>query len=365
MKILHVTEDNSKTNFGITTVVNDLNNKLNINNINSKVIAPIVNDNDIATIFVKPTFEKKIWKHSLDLKRILMLSEDNIFHIHGIWMYPQYIASKIAYEKNIPYVITPHGMLEPWLWENGTIKKKLYFNLMIKKYFSNANLLHAVTPNEKENLFKLFKHKNIEIIPNLISYTEILNKNIQKEEVEKYILYLGRLDPIKGIDLLIKAYSKIKPRNIKLKIAGPLNDYKDYLEKLVKNLNLTEDIEFLGMIMDDEKIKLYKNAWVFVAPSYSEVIGMVNLEAGILRTPVITTYQTGLYSQWNKNGGILINPNIEELTNALNESLSWSDYERDDRGSRLQEFIIKEYSWENNIFKWIELYKELENAKTR
>jgi glycosyltransferase involved in cell wall biosynthesis len=367
MKILHITEDNSKTNFGITMVVNDLNKKLNGNNIiNSKIIAPIINDNDFETIFVKPTLQNKIWNHSLELEKKLNLEKDNIFHIHGIWMYPQYIASKIAYKNDIPYLITPHGMLEPWLWESGTLKKKLYFNLMIKKYFSNANILHAITPNEKENLFELFKHKNIEVIPNSISYNDIKILELkERQNIEPYILFVGRLDQIKGIDILIKALYSINDKKIILKIAGPNSIYKEELVKLIKDLGLESRVEFLGMVSGKEKFQLYRDAWVFVAPSYSEVVGMVNLEAGIMGTPVITTHQTGLYQDWNDNGGILINPDVDELVHSLNEAISWSNFERNDRGRQLKKFIIEKYSWENNIFKWIELYKELNNAKAR
>ena len=60
-------------------------------------------------------------------------------------------------------------------------------------------------------------------------------------------------------------------------------------------------------------LTLFKNAFVFVAPSHSEVIGMVNLEAAILQTPVITTFQTGLLKDWSKNGGFLIEPTENEI----------------------------------------------------
>jgi len=87
---------------------------------------------------------------------------------------------------------------------------------------------------------------------------------------------------------------------------------------------------------------------------------MVNLEAGVLETPVITTYQTGLYTEWNENGGVLINSNVGELSKALSDAIQWSDSERDDRGKKLKKFIIEQYSWERNIYKWIEIYRSLE-----
>jgi len=365
MKINHILEDYSKLSGGLRTVVKDLNNQLLKNDISSNIITTKAEQEDKVELFKRSCY-KEVWCYASKLKLYLNTLESNsIFHIHGIWMYPQYIASKIAYQNKNPYIITSHGMLEPWLWEQGTLKKKLYFNLMIKKYFTHANVLHAITPNEKDNLHTLFSHPWIEVIPNSICYTKIDAYNIQRQESEKFILFVGRLHPKKGIDLLIKAFSKLKDKKIRLKIAGPLNAYKDELAALVTSLNVENRVDFLGMVTGEKKFQLYKNAWVFVAPSFSEVVGMVNLEAGILGTPVITTYQTGLYKEWMDNGGILINPNIDELYNTLSETVEWSEEERNERGNALKKFIIKHYSWEYNLPKWIELYKDIIDAKTK
>lgn len=364
MKINHVLEDYSKLSGGLRTVVSDLHHNLTNHDIDSHIISTRAErDDDIEVC--KRSLYTGIWCYSNTLADTLRNSNASINHIHGIWMYPQYITAKTSYDTNKPYVVTPHGMLEPWLWEQGTSKKKIYFNLMIKKYFSHANVLHAITPDEKDNLHTLFGHKQIEVIPNSISYTEIDSYNIQRQECDKFILFVGRLHPKKGIDLLIKAFSKLKDTDVQLKIAGPFNAYKNELETLVKDLNIENRVEFLGMITGEKKLQLFKDSWVFVAPSFSEVVGMVNLEAGILGTPVITTYQTGLYKEWNDNGGILINPNIDELYNKLSEAVSWSEEERDERGNELKQFIIKHYSWEHNMSTWIELYKGIIDAKIK
>ena len=93
-----------------------------------------------------------------------------------------------------------------------------------------------------------------------------------------------------------------------------------------------------------------------MVPSYSEVIGMVNLEASACKTPVITTHQTGLSKEFANNGGVLLNPNLIELKAALQNSLSWNKNERVDRGNLLQKFIFEHYSWEKKGHLWSELY---------
>lgn len=362
LPIKHISEDFSKMSAGLRTVTGDLNTQLQNHGMHSRILSTLCEKGDDIELFPRD-WPKGIWSHASSIKNYLEDQENAIFHIHGVWMYPQYIASKIAYLKHIPSILSPHGMLQPWLWEQGTVKKKIYFNLLIKKYFENSSLIHAITPEEKENLFRQFGHQNIEVIPNSISYKKIEAYHIKREESEKYILFLGRLHSVKGIDLLIQAFSQLQHKDITLKIAGPITPYKNVLDKLVNELKLESKVEFLGMVTGKEKYQLYKNAWVFVAPSYSEVIGMVNLEAGILETPVITTYQTGLYKEWQQNGGLLINPNIDELKKSLNTALHWSEEERKERGENLKKFIIKHYSWENNIFKWKALYKSVETCR--
>jgi len=366
MKILHILEDYSLNSGGIRTVVKNLDDKLKNIGYESYIIAPEKESGD--DIFLvngsnNPWRYSKQWK--IQLSNIHKELKIDVIHLHGVWMYPQFIGARFAIKNHIPFVISPHGMYEPWLWTKGTLKKKLYFNLIVKNIFNKASLIHTITPQESDSIKGLFPKLNTFEIPNLID-SNLIKTPLQTEPSfqEKYILYLGRLDPKKGLDILIQAFSKLKTKNIKLKIAGKINNYKKTLENLIDSLPIEESsIEFLGMVTGKKKYQLYQNAFVFVAPSYSEVIGMVNLEAALLKTPVITTYQTGLDLSWNENGGKLINPTTEELTNALNTFLSISQEERINLGNKLHNFVLKKYSWENRINDWEELYNKcIENV---
>jgi glycosyltransferase involved in cell wall biosynthesis len=86
---------------------------------------------------------------------------------------------------------------------------------------------------------------------------------------------------------------------------------------------------------------------------------MVNLEAALYKTPVITTYQTGIDKDWQDKGGFLINPNEQELTVALKKAINLTLEERNDRGKKLHDFVLKKYSWENRFFDWIKLYESM------
>jgi glycosyltransferase involved in cell wall biosynthesis len=346
-------------------VVKELNEHLNdYEGVNSYIVSSKKEEED--EVYVVSSSQGKSWLYSKDWKRVLefFLIEKNIeiIHIHGVWMFPQHIAARLAVKNKIPFILTPHGMYEPWLWTKGTLKKKLYFQILSKNLFSKAFRIHAITKDEKNNFKKLFSKSEFVEIPNLIKNKDIHLQNM-KVNNEKYILYLGRLNEKKGIDILIKSFSNLKDKSIKLKIAGDINEYKNKLDTLVSQLNLEKRIEFLGLVKGQQKNDLYRNAFVFVAPSFSEVVGMVNLEAALQQTPVITTYQTGLKKEWNDNGGILINPNQNELAFALEKAINWSLEERNRNGNKLFQFVKKNYSWESRTLDWVELYKSALNYK--
>lgn len=362
VNIIHVLEDFSLSSGGLRTVVKKLNEKLLENGLNSKIVST---RSEVEDDIILVNGGSTPWRYSSNLiKELDQLNNNNkidLLHIHGVWMYPQYATAKYALKNNIPYIITCHGMLEPWLWTKGKFKKEQYFKHVVYKYFERANYLHAITPLEANELSKLFPKSKIKTIPNLISLNNFTGKSSNFND--KYILYLGRLDEKKGIDILINVFAKLNDKQIRLKIAGGFNDYKNELTKLAKDLNILERIDFLGLVKGLEKEKLYKEAFVFVAPSHSEVIGMVNLEAAKYHTPVITTYQTGLLKEWNNNGGVLINLSKNNLYSELSKAVNWSIEERNLRGQNLRGFIEKEYSWNTKIKDWIHFYKTIKNEK--
>jgi glycosyltransferase involved in cell wall biosynthesis len=345
--LYHIAEDISRASGGVRTVVRDIQTQFP----DSKILTTVKDQDDLD---IQEFSKKGPWLYSSSLKKHLnTLDNTSIFHIHGVWMHAQYTAAKIASKRNIPFVLSPHGMYEPWLWEDGKLKKKLYFNVVSRSAFAKARYLHAITPEEQKNLQKLFPKTEVVCIPNAIEIEEMVER---KEPSRPYFLFLGRLHPKKGVELLIDVFASLKTLDFDLKIAGPENEHSKELQRLAQQ---DSRIKFLGEVRGVDKKHLYRNAHAFVAPSYSEVVGMVNLEAAMMGTPVITTHQTGLLHEWDSKGGMLINPNFEELQSALQEVSKWDLKKRDLNGEHLRNFIIQEYSWKVNKPKWEALYTSM------
>jgi glycosyltransferase involved in cell wall biosynthesis len=250
------------------------------------------------------------------------------------------------------------------------LRKLIYWRTVAYPAFRPIPLIHAVTPRERDELATWLPGQEIRVIPNAIDLEALdsLRANAGEEVSptvdEPYLLFLGRLHPVKGIELLISAFAKaIAGINgkFRLLIVGPASDpaYVAQLESLVRLLGIEEQVKFLGPVFGpQEKLSLYRHAWAFCSPSQTEVMGLVNLEAASAELPVVTTHETGL-GGWEEGGGLLVHPRVEELSPALKQVFSWSESERQDRGRKLRQLVERRYSWQAVGPQWLELYSSL------
>jgi len=358
-RIYHIAETVAFESGGLRPVIENLDNYLNREEDFSSVVLTNAKEDHDAYIGFAPE-KLKSWNYSPALTNYLLsqMNDVDILHLHGVFMHAHYASAKIGRKNNIPYVVTPHGMLEPWHLKDKKLKKKIYRALVLDKLLAKSKILHAITPFEKENLYKLSGHKTIFEIPNFLHY-EKLPHNLAYNPEDEYLLFLSRIHPKKGLDILLQSMAKINDKKIKLKIVGTTNPYAEELKRMAKSLGIENRVEFVGGVFGNEKYKLFANAKVFIAPSYSEAIGMVNLEAAACNTPVITSFETGISPEWNNNGGIMIHPNTTALTEAMNQAIAWSDEERRQRGALLSDFVLSNYSWEKQGHLWNELYNAI------
>jgi glycosyltransferase involved in cell wall biosynthesis len=370
--IIHVTEDMALMSGGVPAVVRQLATHFSLDDYQVSLLHAKGDSSEIChRVTVRkcqPHGPLRRWSYSSNLQpslnRLFTAStpDGSILHIHGLWTAPPTLASYTAKQLRIPSVFTSHGMLAPWLWNNqGSVqwlKKTLFWQLLGKKCVANCSILHAVTPLERDELASLVSGCQIEVIPNAI---EIRNDRSPYSNIQKNFLFLGRLEPKKGIDILIKAFASARlPCEFHLLIAGPSwsDRYLSLLYRLVSSFGLTDRIRFIGPVFGLAKQNLLDSSWLLVCPSHAEVVGLVNLEAAAHYLPSITTHQTGLWD-WEAGGGYLVQPDITSLTQALESAASWSDSERAHRGIASHSLVEQRYSWKVVLPLWKELYSLL------
>ena len=183
-----------------------------------------------------------------------------------------------------------------------------------------------------------------------------LNLNISK----KYILFISRVHPKKGLEYLVKSFIKYSKQfeNYELLIIGPTDDekYKKSLDSVISDSKLVKKIHFLGMLKGKNRIDVYNASSLFVLPSHTENFGMVIAEAMAAKIPVITTFGTPWQEIEKYNAGWWVELSQENIDNALYEALSLKEKDLERRGLNGFE-LIKKYEWKHQAKKMKELYE--------
>lgn len=258
------------------------------------------------------------------------------------------------------YVVCPAGSLT--IFGRSKVFKKIYNFFVGINIIKLANRCIAVT---SEEVIQLIEHgakkEKIEIIPNGIACTE-LKKDLDFPSrffkiKTKYILFLGRLNTIKGPDLLLEAFIKIHGQlnDLSLIFAGPDEGLLNNLQALTKHHNLEHKIQFVGFLSGENKKQAIANAECLVIPSRHEAMSIVVLEAGVLGTPSIITDQCGFDIIESSQCGKVVPATAEALQFGLIDF--FSDQNKINLYSKnIYEFTLNNYDWKKIIQSYIKIY---------
>ena len=380
MNILHATDVHTQVNTGITFAINELVSRtLPELSPHGSVTLLSTGKSDVqldsgaqhVSVDLAAGRLARAWRYA---PRYTATCEDlirekgiDIVHVHGTWMHPQLAAVRSAYRLGVPNVLTNHGLVQgalrqpDWL---GATKKRFYMALLRDALFHKVTVHHAITPLDRDAIRVFFPRARVEIIPNFVDVPRVDSElgKTHARDVEPYVLFVGRVHPSKGIDLLIEAFARADlPSAWRLLIVGPTIDpaYCARLQRVIASHPRGDRIQFKGPVWDPaEKYALMRDAWVTVLPSHTEVISLVNLESSACSTPTITTTATGLLD-WTDGGGVLIEASLDPLIAALSACSHWSAEERLQRGIASRRLVDQRYSAAAVMRRWMDLYASL------
>ena len=232
--------------------------------------------------------------------------------LNGLWNFTSFGSWIALRNSNVPYFICPHGMLDPWLKESYPIKhflKKCFWRLFERRVVRDARALFFACEEEKQ-LAGYFLGPALKRRCHVVSYgtKDILGDADQQKiaflnkfpnlEGRKLILFLSRIHPKKGLDLLIRAFADhaTELSEFDLVIAGP--DALGLTTRLSKNamdLGIDQRIHWTGMLVGDTKWGAYRSAEFFVLPSHQENFGIAVVEAMALSVPVLITNKVNIW----------------------------------------------------------------------
>jgi glycosyltransferase involved in cell wall biosynthesis len=286
-------------------------------------------------------------------------------HVHGLWETHTSVAAHIARSLRKPYILSAHGMLEPWALANKGLKKRLYSALIERTNIESAACLHALTVAEAEDYRRFGSRRPIAVIPNGITLPATVDGSLFLHKYpqlrgERVVLFLGRMHVKKGIDLLVKAWTDLAKRfpDAVLVLAGPdCENTRTAMESMAEQRGISDRVLFTGMLGQEMKWSALANACGFVLPSYSEGLSVAVLEAMGMGLPVIISDRCHLPEVEQYDAGWQIAANVPELTSALRQMLSNSAAVNAEIGNRGRRLVHDRFAWPVVAAQMAELYR--------
>lgn len=317
------------------------------------------------------------------LSSIAEVKSLSLIHQHGIWLRSSREVIHAASKLSLPCVVAPRGMLEPWALNNNKWKKKLAWTLYQKRDLQKVTAFHATAQSEAESIRRLGFKQPTAVIPNGIVLPEISKMGDRRWQMEKgecddppsiinhqsstrTALFLSRINPKKGLPILLDAWHQVAPADWRLVIAG--NDDSNHLpevERKIRELGLQDQVEIAGPLFGEAKEAAYRNADLFVLPSYSENFGIVVAEALSYGVPVLTTTGCPWQELETYNCGWWVQPTLDGVFCGLGEALGMDVKSLKLMGARGRRLVENNYQWPGIAEAMLEFYDWLLNGGTQ
>lgn len=223
------------------------------------------------------------------LPGLLRRVDPDLVHLHGIWMYPSRAGALWARASDRPYLISPHGMLDPWITARGRWKKAIARAVYERDSWRRAAALHALTGAEAADIRREAGARPVLVIPNAGPPADAAAAAGLPEGRDPVVLYLGRIHPKKNLAALIDGWAQAElPGGARLAIAGW--GEPQHVAALERRLaSAPPSVAFLGPAHGSDKQRLIASARFMILPSLSEGLPMAMLESWAAGTPTIMT----------------------------------------------------------------------------
>lgn len=266
------------------------------------------------------------------------VADHDVIHVHGVWGFPNVHLINAARRAGLPVVLSTHGMLDDWSLGQKRLKKRTFLRLFKQQLTDAPAAYHCTAAAERRQVADNLSidPSRVRTIPYAIRLGE-LKEGFDRNgfyrstkvdapgasvgaDVVPRVLYLSRLHPKKGVEILLDATAKVvgRGKRLELLIAGPGEaDYVRRLERRSERLGLGDVAKFLGMVRGEERLRLYKTSDCFVLPTYQENFGIVLVEAMMADLPVITTRHTDIWEELSQCNAQIVDQNADALAQTM------------------------------------------------
>ena len=319
MQVLHVLPTRDASYGGPVAVVNEYARELAKQGVNADIF---------------PNDGTRTWRRLFyfpgvsSLKGLIdSISAYDLIHIHGLWYAASALAARAARARGIPYLITPHGMLDRWALERSWLQKKIYYFLVERRNLRCAASVHMFNTGEYEASKNALGEVRPFILPNGVdvsTYSDFPGKTgfasiYPRAKGKILLLFLGRINYKKGLDILIPAFRRAMSlnRDLHLIIAGPDDGYLGRLKDLIEKHGLGDQVTLTGMVSGVLKRQILAAAHMFVLTSYQEGDPMALKEAMAAGLPVIISSACNFPEAEEHDCGIIVPHDAGAVADAI------------------------------------------------
>ena len=255
----------------------------------------------------------------------------DIVHVHGLYRFPPTYAAYRARKQNVPYIIRPHGNLDPYLYKQSSrslLLKRLWERWFDLPNLNGASAIHYTSEDERERAAFLKLRAPAFVVPNGLKWARFAALPACGAFRERLgigeaplVLFLSRINFKKGLDLLVPAFARVRARypDAVLAIVGPDNEgYGAKVRGWVAEHGLQACVRFVDHLQGEAVLQAYVDADVFALPSYTENFGMVVAESLACATPVVISDQVNIHAEVTAAGaGLVTRCDAGEVAEAL------------------------------------------------
>jgi len=309
-------------------------------------------------IFFFPVHTPRFWGTSIPLAQALRQEIKNyeLVHIHCLYLFHHQVAAYCCQKWRVPYLISIHGALDPFLYRRHRWRKSVMEWLLQNRNFKKAAALHFTSEEEKDLATPYIGKAPGVVIPLGLDISEYENlpdpgefrRRFPEVLGKKIILFFGRLNFKKGLDILVKAFAKVarNREDAHLVLAGPPDpDFGEKVRGWLADEGILARATFTGMLLGEEKLAVLRDADIFVLPSYTENFGIAVIEAMACGLPVVISNKVNIWREVEAGGAGRVGPcQVEWFATAMEELLAREDW-RQRLGEGGRALVREKFQW--------------------
>jgi glycosyltransferase involved in cell wall biosynthesis len=295
------------------------------------------------------------------------IAEFDILHLHGVWNPLIFAVGRRAAKDSKPFVLTPHGMLDPWSLRQKRWKKRLALAMGYRRMLNHAAFLHFLNADERDLAERLHFTSPTRVLPNGIFLEELdplpekgaFRAAMPQVAGARLILFLSRLHYKKGLDFLADAFDIVARQfpDAHLVVAGPDDGAKAPFEAQIARLGIADRVHLVGPIYGAQKLAALRDCDCFCLPSRQEGFSLAVTEAMACQAPVVISTQCHFPEVKQAGAGIIVELNAQAIAAALAAVLRDPVAARQ-MGQSGRDLVVSRFTWPKVAKEMIDNYRQ-------